>query len=102
MFITPESFRDSGVGDFGKEGIATFLRDHRCNNICKLLRLHTDVPLNMGNSMKPPAIPKGKGKEKATTGTSKTTLSTHDPSSDDSDDSEPEPEGSGHNHDSRV
>ena len=60
------SFRDSGVRDFGEEGITTFLRDHRCNNICKLLWLHTDVPLHLGNKAKP-AIPKGKwkGKEKA-------------------------------------
>lgn len=54
---------DSGVGDFGEEGIATFLRDHRCNNICKLLRLHTDVPLLIRNKAKP-ASPKRRGKEK--------------------------------------
>ena len=55
------SLRDSGVGDFGEEGIVTLLRDHR-SNMCKLLRLHTDVPFNMGSNLKLPAISKGKGK----------------------------------------
>ena len=45
-----------------------FLRDHRCNNICKLLRLHTDVLLDMGNQVKPAILEgEGKGKEKALT-----------------------------------
>jgi len=37
---------DSGVGDFGKEGIATFLRDHICGDVC--LRLLLDVNVALG------------------------------------------------------
>ena len=45
-----------------------FLWDHHCNNICKLLQLHTDVLLDMGHKVKPAILKsKGKGKEKATT-----------------------------------
>ena len=38
--------RDSGIGDFGEEGMDTFLCDHRCNNVCKALQLHQTVPLS--------------------------------------------------------
>ena len=55
------SIRDSGIGDFGEEGIATFLRDHRCNNICKLLKLNTEIPLVVAR--------KTKGKGRASDGT---------------------------------
>ena len=37
--------RNSGVGDFGEEGIASFIRDHKCNDICKRLRLDAEIPL---------------------------------------------------------
>ena len=47
--------RDSGIGDFGEEGIDTFLCDHRCNNVCKALQLHYTVPLSTEK-------PKDKGK----------------------------------------
>ncbi|KAJ6592109.1 kinase-like domain-containing protein [Mycena vulgaris] len=30
---------NSGVGDFGDKGIATFVRDHKCNMICSRLEL---------------------------------------------------------------
>jgi hypothetical protein len=36
---------DSGIGDFGVEGIETFIRDHICGNICLRLGLDKKVPL---------------------------------------------------------
>ncbi|KAJ7434452.1 hypothetical protein B0H11DRAFT_1938660 [Mycena galericulata] len=36
---------DSGVGDFGIEGIKTFTKDHECNEICRGLALHESYPL---------------------------------------------------------
>ncbi|KAJ7431817.1 kinase-like domain-containing protein, partial [Mycena galericulata] len=36
---------DSGVGDFGIEGIKTFVKDHECNEICRGLALHESYPL---------------------------------------------------------
>ncbi|KAJ7092241.1 kinase-like domain-containing protein [Mycena epipterygia] len=38
---------DSGVGDFGEEGIETFVKDHKCNEICHGLVLHEAYPLVM-------------------------------------------------------
>jgi hypothetical protein len=35
-------YRGSGVGDFGPKGIESFLRDHRCKHLCKILGLHRD------------------------------------------------------------
>ncbi|KAJ7231517.1 kinase-like domain-containing protein [Mycena rebaudengoi] len=35
----------SGVGDFGIEGIQSFLRDHTCEDICLRLRLDKTAPL---------------------------------------------------------
>jgi hypothetical protein len=39
-------FRDSGVGDFGEDGIKTFLHDHSCGPLCSSLGLKEQVPLN--------------------------------------------------------
>ncbi|KII92855.1 hypothetical protein PLICRDRAFT_155721 [Plicaturopsis crispa FD-325 SS-3] len=36
---------ESGVGDFGREGISTFFRDHSCNSICREMRLDSEMPL---------------------------------------------------------
>ncbi|KAJ6583158.1 hypothetical protein DFH09DRAFT_1076311 [Mycena vulgaris] len=38
---------NSGVGDFGHKGIATFVRDQRCNMICSSLELDTNYPLKI-------------------------------------------------------
>jgi hypothetical protein len=35
---------DTGIGDFGPDGIASFLDDHRCGSICQGLGLHRQVP----------------------------------------------------------
>ncbi|KAK7058136.1 kinase-like domain-containing protein [Favolaschia claudopus] len=37
---------DSGIGDFGSEGIETFLKDHICGDICVALNLDKEVPLD--------------------------------------------------------
>jgi hypothetical protein len=42
--------RDSGIGDFGKQGIRTFTRDHQCNSICSGLGFDTQYSLAMGTS----------------------------------------------------
>ncbi|KAJ7432096.1 kinase-like domain-containing protein, partial [Mycena latifolia] len=39
---------NSGMGDFGASGIETFIKDHRCNNICRGLRLNKSYPLVSG------------------------------------------------------
>lgn len=39
--------RDSGVGDFGREGIETFVHDHNCTDLCRSLSLDTSYPLVM-------------------------------------------------------
>ncbi|KAJ7264716.1 kinase-like domain-containing protein, partial [Mycena rebaudengoi] len=36
-----------GVGDFGKEGINTFIQDHKCNAVCFGLQLDTIYPLKI-------------------------------------------------------
>lgn len=36
---------NSGIGDFGLEGINAFIRDHQCSEICKCLHLDENVPL---------------------------------------------------------
>ncbi len=36
---------NSGIGDFGREGINAFLQDHQCGEICKCLHLDEDIPL---------------------------------------------------------
>ncbi|KAJ7926924.1 kinase-like domain-containing protein, partial [Mycena leptocephala] len=38
---------DSGVGDFGREGIETFVHDHNCTDLCRSLSLDTSYPLVM-------------------------------------------------------
>ncbi|KAJ7453494.1 kinase-like domain-containing protein [Mycena latifolia] len=40
--------KDSGMGDFGASGIETFIKDHRCNDICRGLRLNKSYPLVSG------------------------------------------------------
>jgi len=35
---------DTGVGDFGAEGIASFVEDHSCNTICLGLGLNNQIP----------------------------------------------------------
>ncbi|KAJ6587419.1 kinase-like domain-containing protein [Mycena vulgaris] len=35
----------SGIGDFGIQGIETFVKDHQCNEICRGLMLHEIYPL---------------------------------------------------------
>ncbi|KAJ7837938.1 kinase-like domain-containing protein [Mycena leptocephala] len=42
--------RDSGIGDFGKQGIRTFTRDHQCNSICSGLGFDTQYSLAIGTS----------------------------------------------------
>ncbi|KAJ3520545.1 hypothetical protein NMY22_g12707 [Coprinellus aureogranulatus] len=37
---------DSGVGDFGKDGIARFLEQHECRDICRRLGLDKSIPLD--------------------------------------------------------
>jgi hypothetical protein len=39
------SIRNSGVGDFGKAGIKTFLEQHSCNELCVALGLDKSMPL---------------------------------------------------------
>ncbi|KAJ6460795.1 kinase-like domain-containing protein [Mycena vitilis] len=36
---------DSGIGDFGREGIRTFIRDHECGDLCRSLGLDTSIIL---------------------------------------------------------
>lgn len=36
----------SGIGDFGEDGIKTFIRDHKCGDICLRLRLDKAVILD--------------------------------------------------------
>lgn len=38
---------NSGIGDFGREGINAFIRDHQCGEICKCLCLNENVPLDI-------------------------------------------------------
>ena len=33
------SYSDSGIGDHGPDGIKSFISQHRCNHICKGLKL---------------------------------------------------------------
>lgn len=33
------SFRDSGIGDHGPDGIKSFVSQHHCNNVCHGLKL---------------------------------------------------------------
>ena len=35
---------DTGIGDFGPEGIASFVEDHLCDTICLGLGLNNQVP----------------------------------------------------------
>ncbi|KAJ7794898.1 kinase-like domain-containing protein [Mycena olivaceomarginata] len=37
---------DSGIGDFGVEGIRSFIQDHHCGDICRSLGLHESVLLS--------------------------------------------------------
>ncbi len=41
------SFSDSGIGDFGSEGINAFITGHHCGDICKRLHLDQEIPLNL-------------------------------------------------------
>lgn len=47
------NIRDTGVGDFGREGILTFLRDHSCNTVCRDLGLDRSMPLEFAESDNP-------------------------------------------------
>ena len=48
---------NSGIGDFGIEGIDTFIRDHTCGNICLRLGLDKKVPLNATDASKSSSQP---------------------------------------------
>ncbi|KAJ7159075.1 hypothetical protein C8R43DRAFT_1124709 [Mycena crocata] len=41
---------DSGIGDFGHSGIQSFIRDHKCNDLCRALSLDHLVPLEDDDS----------------------------------------------------
>lgn len=41
---------DTGIGDFGPDGIASFLDYHQCSSICQGLGLHRQVPQAAGDS----------------------------------------------------
>ncbi|KAJ7668105.1 hypothetical protein B0H17DRAFT_1142572 [Mycena rosella] len=43
MTHTPDG--DLGVGDFGTEGVKTFIKDHQCAEICRGVKLHDLYPL---------------------------------------------------------
>ncbi|KAJ7577391.1 kinase-like domain-containing protein [Mycena floridula] len=43
--MTHTTSGDSGVGDFGEEGIASFVRDHSCLQVCLKLGLDTSMPM---------------------------------------------------------
>ena len=47
--VSCTSFHDSnsGIGDFGVDGIKTFIRDHQCGDIC--LRLGLDKSITLGD-----------------------------------------------------
>ncbi|KAJ6566837.1 kinase-like domain-containing protein [Mycena capillaripes] len=45
--MTHTAVGDSGVGDFGWEGIKTFVNDHNCTDLCRSLSLDTSYPLVM-------------------------------------------------------
>ncbi|KAJ6470740.1 kinase-like domain-containing protein [Mycena vitilis] len=38
---------DSGIGDFGLEGIKSFLQDHACGEVCRRLGLDATAPLEL-------------------------------------------------------
>jgi hypothetical protein len=40
-------FSDSGIGDFGPEGINAFIEGHCCGDICKRLSLNDEIPLQL-------------------------------------------------------
>ena len=40
-------FRNSGIGDFGLEGIKSFFRDHKCGEVCISMGLDRSVPLKV-------------------------------------------------------
>jgi len=40
-------YRASGVGDFGIEGIKSFLQDHTCGDVCLHLLLDQTAPLTL-------------------------------------------------------
>ncbi|KAJ7734464.1 kinase-like domain-containing protein, partial [Mycena metata] len=42
---------DSGIGDFGIEGIQSFFRDHVCADICLRLHLDKTVPLILDDAI---------------------------------------------------
>ncbi|KAJ7170405.1 kinase-like domain-containing protein, partial [Mycena crocata] len=48
MAHTPEG--KSGVGDFGKKGIKSFVKDHKCGEICGGLMLHEFYPLKLNDN----------------------------------------------------
>lgn len=41
---------DSGIGDFGTEGINTFINGHECGAICKRLGLDEGIPLKLAST----------------------------------------------------
>ncbi|KAJ7094940.1 hypothetical protein C8R44DRAFT_749230 [Mycena epipterygia] len=45
---------DSGIGDFGPKGIQSFIRDHKCGDVCRSLGLHESVVLENEAPEKPP------------------------------------------------
>ena len=44
-FVYSLSNSTSGIGDFGIDGIKTFIRDHQCGDICLRLRLDKAIVL---------------------------------------------------------
>ncbi|KAJ7203506.1 kinase-like domain-containing protein [Mycena pura] len=65
---------DCGIGDFGKQGIESFTRDHQCNSICSALGFDTQYPL----------------KPRSSRNTRSSRRTQEEPESDDSDDDEDE------------
>ncbi|KAJ7735776.1 kinase-like domain-containing protein [Mycena metata] len=53
--MTHAASGDSGIGDFGKPGIQTFIRDHKCGDVCRALDLEKSVPLTLDNMVPLPA-----------------------------------------------
>ncbi|KAF7354006.1 hypothetical protein MVEN_01087400 [Mycena venus] len=47
----------SGVGDFGMQGILSFLEAHTCRDICRRLGLDKTAPLLLDNDSEEPATP---------------------------------------------
>lgn len=56
-------FSDSGIGDFGTEGINTFIESHKCGAICKRLGLDEGIPLVLLSARKGSGLGEPHGKD---------------------------------------